>query len=549
MKVYILIIGILIFVFSSLITLNIFFQQSLQNEMAEQFNRQQLLLAKSEASNIEGFINDLREESLFLAHVLSRMEFRKSEDYRWATKEVFRGMKDIRTSFKVFDSKGKELYVEGDWPPPQIPDDYLERAKSLQKDHAYVSHDIKGVYAVAPVYKGLSFEGAVAIRVFLEDITRKFLSPIKSGERGYAWMMDKEGDLLYHPTQPQMVGKNLYRADSTCFKCHASFELEKKIIEGVAGQYGRYLAPSGEDKILAFSRASIGGTSWIIAVSAPYSEVTYATQRSMKLYAWLIISIFLTTTIGAMVMVFINRKRIQAEARVRHQEELEKERMMHSEKLASLGRLTAGIAHEIGNPLTSVFSFVQILREMEQDEFKKESLATIHFHISRIADIVRQLSGFSKMPAVEMKEWQVNELIESALSLVQYDKRVKAISIVKELNSEIPKITIDGNQLSQVFVNLILNAIDAMPEGGTLTVMSSIGDGEIRIEFRDTGVGIPMENLAKVFDPFFTTKEKGTGLGLTVSYSIIRRFNGHITAESEAGRGSKFTVSLPLVRE
>jgi signal transduction histidine kinase len=183
---------------------------------------------------------------------------------------------------------------------------------------------------------------------------------------------------------------------------------------------------------------------------------------------------------------------------------------------------------------------------MEQDEFKKESLATIHFHISRIADIVRQLSGFSKMPAVEMKEWQVNDLIESALSLVQYDKRIKNISIVKELNSEIPKIMIDGNQLSQVFVNLILNAIDAMPEGGTLTVMSSVVGGEIRIEFRDTGVGIHRENLAKVFDPFFTTKEKGTGLGLTVSYSIIRRFNGHITAESEVGRGSNFIVSLPI---
>jgi len=222
------------------------------------------------------------------------------------------------------------------------------------------------------------------------------------------------------------------------------------------------------------------------------------------------------------------------------------EQMMHSEKLASLGRLTAGVAHEIGNPLTSVFSFVQILKDMEQDEFKKESLETIYFHINRIADILKQFSGFSKMAPVELKKWKVNNLIEASLSLIQYDKRAKEISIIRDLSPDLPELATDGSQLSQVFVNLILNAVDAMPEGGTLTIRSWADNGAIMIRFEDTGIGIKRENMSRIFDPFFTTKEKGTGLGLAVSYSIIKKLNGDLTVESEPFRGTKFTVSLRL---
>jgi len=222
------------------------------------------------------------------------------------------------------------------------------------------------------------------------------------------------------------------------------------------------------------------------------------------------------------------------------------EQMMHSEKLALLGRLTSGIAHEIGNPLTSVFSIVQVLKKMEHDEFKKESIDTIYSYMNRIADILKQLSGFSKTPPVELKICKVNSLIEASLSLLQYDKRVQDITVVRELASDMPAITIDGNQLSQVIVNLILNAADAMPNGGTLTIRSKVKDNKIFITFEDTGGGIPEENLVKIFEPFYTTKDKGTGLGLAVSQTIIEKLNGSLSAESEAGKGSIFTITLPL---
>jgi signal transduction histidine kinase len=153
------------------------------------------------------------------------------------------------------------------------------------------------------------------------------------------------------------------------------------------------------------------------------------------------------------------------------------------------------------------------------------------------------------MPMGEPRKCNVNDIIETSINLIQYDKRAKDIAIIKELSTSLPCLIVDGNQLSQVFVNLTLNALDAMPDGGALTVRSylnSKGDF-IFIDFQDTGTGIRKEDLFNIFDPFYTTKEKGTGLGLTVSYNIIKKMNGDITVKSEIGRGATFTVKIPLM--
>lgn len=674
MKGYLLIIGTLVIVISVLITLNIFFQQSLQMEMAEQFNKQQLLLSKSIAGNIAAYIHFMKEEVLSVSHVLSKTEISDKKDFNWLTNEVLRKKGMIQAKLGILDAKGNIVFSEGDRDTirPVIPS-ILKRGRDIWAGNANIIETESSLYIVAPVYEEDRLKEIIFLSVRIHDIAEHFVSNIKSGSRGYAWMMDKSGNLLFHPMQPGMVGRNLYKADSKCFKCHMSFDLEKRIIEGKANNYGRYIAPSGENKIIAFTTANIGNISWIIAVSAPYSEVTHATQQSMKLYSYLIISIFITTSIVSTLLILFNKKRIHAEEMAKRQEELEKyaveleekvnkrtaelvsekeklntivsaigggivlidkhgkiqwanqmikdmagmditgkacedicpecsisefyekhnietviisnlfgekdkyfqlttapvkgdngdihgyirliqdvteikkmeEQIIHSEKLASIGRLAAGIAHEIGNPLTSIFSFVQILREMEEDEFKKESLETIYFHINRISEILKQLSGFSKMPAGEPKKCQANDILETSINLIQYDKKAKNISIVKELAGALPEVVLDGNHLSQVFVNLTLNAIDAMPEGGTLTVRSMVKGDDVIVEFEDTGMGIPKEDLPKIFDPFYTTKEKGTGLGLAVSYNIIKKMNGTLTVESEAGRGTIFRIAIP----
>ena len=146
------------------------------------------------------------------------------------------------------------------------------------------------------------------------------------------------------------------------------------------------------------------------------------------------------------------------------------EQMMHSEKLSALGRISAGVAHEIGNPLTSISSYVQILREMEHDEFTKESLDTIAKHINRITDIVRQMSSFSRTATSDLKPLDVHQLVASTLDLVKYDKRLKHIQVNLDIPEELPRVIVNETQSIQVFMNIILNAADAMASSGTLDI-------------------------------------------------------------------------------
>ena len=221
------------------------------------------------------------------------------------------------------------------------------------------------------------------------------------------------------------------------------------------------------------------------------------------------------------------------------------ERMMHSEKLSALARISAGVAHEIGNPLTSISSYVQILREMEHDDFTKESLDTIAKHIYRITDIVRQMSSFSRTKGSDLKHHNVRELVDMTLDLVKYDKRMKNIMVNVKIPEGLPKVVVDETQLIQVLVNIVLNAADAMASGGTLDISAEEVDNEVEICTADSGPGIPAEHLEKIFDPFFTTKEKGTGLGLAVSYNIVKSYHGDIVVENRPGGGTIFRVRLP----
>ncbi len=552
MKGYIVITGVLAGIVLSLMTLSVFFQRTLQMEMAEQFNKQQLLLANAKASGIQDYLHGVRDEMLHIAQSVSLFQVRKDADFRFITSDVFKDNALVKKRIEFLDRRGEVLFTRGNV-HAEGPDEknIIKRAAGLCPGDVLIHQDMKMLSMVAPVCRLDSFTGAVMITMDIQDIAKTFLGSLRSGSRENAWMMDEKGNLLYHPTQPNMVGRNLHKTDSSCFKCHKTFDVEKKIIEGrgdycSGDYYGRYVAPTGEDKILAYSSAMAGDTRWIVAVSAPYSEVTRSIRRSMNFYAWIIILIAMTTSGVSAWLIILNQKRKQAEERARHEKELE---MMHSEKLASLERLTSGITSEIGNPLTSVFSFIDVLMDMEEDEFKKETLETIFFHMSRISDILKQLSGFSKMTPLELKSCKVNNLIADSLSLIQYDKRVQDITVVRDLRPDLPAIITDGNQLSQVIVNIVLNAADAMPNGGTLTIRSRLQSGGIAIDFEDTGVGIDRESLGRIFDPFYTTKEKGTGLGLAVSYSIIKKLNGSLTVESELNKGSRFMITLPLDKE
>ena len=226
--------------------------------------------------------------------------------------------------------------------------------------------------------------------------------------------------------------------------------------------------------------------------------------------------------------------------------------LIQSEKLASLGKMAAGVAHEINNPLTSILINAHLM--LERGKFSEdltENLTLIAEETSRCAQIVRGLLEFARQTPSQKGLADINEVAERTAQLLDKQASVRNIKILKDLDPALPPLKLDKNKIQQVFWNLMLNACEAMLEGGTLTVRSRLGPDRRHVEvaFADTGVGIPRENLHKLFDPFFTTKSSGTGLGLAVTYGIVQQHGGTIAVSSEVGRGSVFTLSFPLEQE
>jgi len=798
-----------VFIVSLIITLNMFFQQNYQSEMAEQFNRQQLLIAKSVAKNIEGHIEHIEEEALSFVRLLADrgLDLRNMDEF---INDAFAEVReDININLKILDNQGRLRYSSSGESLTNRDIEFFRSARDIKIGKVRfldLTMEGKKIVMLTPIGRASERKGVLIVDVMLHTISHKFLAQIKEGVSGHAWMMDEKGTLLFHPTQPNMVGKNIYSADPSCFQCHESFDVEKKILRSEDLGFSAYVAPYGEDKIIAFAKAKISNMTWIVCVTIPYSEVTFSIRKSMKLHSLLVIFIFIATVASAFGIVLMNRQRIKAQERTKHLEtqrqlemeilqtkdylenilesteskimvldrdmiirtvnsaqarlcsmqkeallgkcffdifpfvtdkdremflagitkcldgesqrisdypyardketlyinininplvlhgtasgiilsssdvteevnlkevlrdyagrleELVKERtdelisekeklnaivetvgaglflvdeqnritwinktlrqwigkeeelitfddiygddtlqkaiidnsilrevihhnfgrkkgdfqftsntlsgpdgrmftlvliqditdmkkmeeqMMHSEKLSALARISAGVAHEIGNPLTSISSYVQILREMEHDAFTRESLDTIAKHINRITDIVRQMSSFSKTTMGDLKYHHVRDLIAMTLDLVKYDKRMKNIKIALDIPDNLPKVRVNETQCIQVFMNIILNAADAMLNEGALEIMAQKLEHDVEISFSDTGSGISPEHMETIFDPFFTTKEKGTGLGLAVSYNIIKGYQGDIIAENKSEGGTIFRVKVP----
>jgi two-component system NtrC family sensor kinase len=225
------------------------------------------------------------------------------------------------------------------------------------------------------------------------------------------------------------------------------------------------------------------------------------------------------------------------------------DQLVVSEKLASLGKMAAGVAHEINNPLTTILIHTHLLLEKPgRDAAEEESLNLVAEETTRCAGIVGGLLDFARQTPSQAAPTDVNGVVDRTLLLLEKQASVRNIRIEKDLDRDLPHVDLDRNKIQQVFSNLAINACEAMPAGGTLAVGSRLSrDGtHVEIAFADTGVGISKENIPRLFDPFFTTKSFGTGLGLAVSYGIIRQRGGTILVRSEVGKGSVFTVRIPL---
>lgn len=229
------------------------------------------------------------------------------------------------------------------------------------------------------------------------------------------------------------------------------------------------------------------------------------------------------------------------------------EGLVRTEKLATAGVLAAGVAHEVNNPLASISSLAQTLLKRAETADDRETLETILGEIQRISAILRDLTDFARAPAPRRAPTDLARIVDACLRLVAVDRRFKRLRVETEIESDLPMLMLDPDQMQQVFLNLLLNAGDATPEGGIVRVRAAInGDlGSVDVEVSDTGQGIPDEIQRRVFDPFFTTKPpgRGTGLGLSVCYGIVSAHGGVIDIDSLPGAGTTVRVRLPIDAE
>ena len=224
-----------------------------------------------------------------------------------------------------------------------------------------------------------------------------------------------------------------------------------------------------------------------------------------------------------------------------------RERLWHAERLSTVGKLVAGLIHEINNPLYAISNYAQRLIELESEETKLKYLEAIEQGVSMMEGVTENLLELTRLSSLSKEVTDINELLKDTIALVEFDAQEQGVLIKREFDNSLPPIESDAAKLRQVFLNLLINALDAMPEGGTITVKTQGFLDHVSIMISDTGVGIGEEDLPHIFEPYFSTKEdEGIGLGLFVSASIIQAHDGKITVESEKDVGTCFKITLPV---
>lgn len=408
----------------------------------------------------------------------------------------------------------------------------------------------KGIY-ISDVYMGFrriphfiiavrhqENEGSWIIRATIDkDILRDIVASAKVGKTGDAYIINREG---IYQTRPRFKGEVLWESqiDTTMF----------------GGRINVIEHPTPDGRILLMAGTWLKNKDWLLIISQDSEEemkglmVTRNLQISIIGFGVLII--ILATIFMSTYMVK------QLESASTKMDELNAQ-LMQSDKLAALGKMAAGIAHEINNPIAVIGEKAGWMRDLLSDEeFQqsenlaeyRKSIEKIEEHAERIRKIIHNMLGFARRMEPHLDEIDVNVVVNQTLELLQNHARINNIEIDRNLQTDLPVIASDQSQLQQVFLNLINNAIDAIGKDGKIEIVSRKTDSFIEIDIKDNGPGIPKSQQKRIFDPFFTTKQsgKGTGLGLSISYNIIEKLGGKIDFVSHEGKGTTFTVKLPI---
>jgi two-component system, NtrC family, sensor kinase len=377
------------------------------------------------------------------------------------------------------------------------------------------------------------------------EFLASLIGNIKIGETGEVFLLNGEG---IYQTNPQFGGKIMDKSalSMTTFDGESGVRILEASQAGGGQNY-----PS---RVIGY--AWLREPHWVLVVKQDYAEafrdVNQANTLALIFLHVSVLAILIVSLITTRHMVKVVRKRDEEAGHLNRQ-------LMQAGKLASLGELAAGVAHEINNPLAIILTENQIVRDVVEDfpdlnpEFKTElsdSLTQVDNQVQRCNHITHNLLRFARRSQAVTEMVDINACVQEVVDLLEKRGKTSGVGFVTQLQGDLPRVLTDGSQLQQVFVNLVANAIDAH-EGkpyGTIRVTTRANNRDVEISVADTGSGMPQDVVEKIFDPFFTTKPvgKGTGLGLSISYNIIKELGGVVTVQSEVGKGTEFKILLPL---
>ncbi|NIR52421.1 hypothetical protein GWO43_05565 [candidate division KSB1 bacterium] len=398
------------------------------------------------------------------------------------------------------------------------------------------------------------FVGLVGYVVDFNWLMQEFIKPIQVGRTGFAWVMDRDGRLLYHPRHPEMILRSVFSQDPACRRCHASFDKQIALIHNES-TYEEYKVGNEPAKIMAQAPMILANDRWIVAVSIDLAEVTGIMRKNFQTYFWLIGLALSSIVLGGALLLWFNVRRVRAETNAIHSEQRRvlQGQVHQASKLASIGELVDSVAHEINTPVGIISAQVDAMLLAAKDTPNSDVLRIIKDQTRRIAGYTRSLLHFSRRMKFQPKPENLVDITEECLKLLGYRLRADRIRVRKNWPQSLPEVKVDRNQMQQVLMNLLNNAVDAVNDEGEIRISFETMDGEtdqagVRMVVSDTGPGIPPQNLSRIFDPFFTTKpaDKGTGLGLAISQAIVKRHGGSITAENHRDGGASFIVFIPL---
>ncbi len=497
------------------------------------------------------------------------------------------GVTELIDGVLISDAKGRVVIMDQTGPdtrrllPPSVFEQFTApalRTRATSFSDVYRTRTNEVAVAIsAPILREGRILGVLSAGILLEEHSMGGIEEIRIGKSGYAYIIDGKGHIIVHPQKERLLMSAAGRAPVQEFITRREGVIEFVNNEGVS--------------ILA-AFAPVKEASWRVVVRQP-TEESYSHAETLRYFLLLafVASLLFAAAVGAVLAWQISRPldalargvsevaggrldtripvstrdevgdlaatfnemtsrllKNRGEIEAAHDQVLESEKQLaRSERMAAVGQLAAGLAHEINNPLNVVSGFADfVLEKTAPDDPRRQALEDISRETIRCQRLVSQLLDFAKPKEPVRETANLNELVADTAALLRAQAKAQGVALELRLAEGLPQVTLDRDQIKQALLNLCLNACQAMPRGGTLSIETA-GRGErVEVVVTDDGVGISAEDLGRVFTPFFTTKDHGTGLGLATSYALVERHGGALRVQSSPGAGASFTLSLPL---